>query len=71
MLTFDEGVTPGGRKISAIFLVVSGLIVGMAAAIMGVGGGFLTFPIFVYGLGCLIHDYCRYRYLPDSLYCRI
>ena len=51
MLTFDEGVTPGGRKISAIFLVVSGLIVGLAASIMGVGGGFLTFPIFVYGLG--------------------
>jgi hypothetical protein len=51
MLTFDQGVTPGGRKISAIFLVISGLIVGMAAAIMGVGGGFLTFPIFVYGLG--------------------
>ncbi|MFT5700702.1 MAG: putative membrane protein YfcA [Desulforhopalus sp.] len=51
MLTFDEGVTPGGRKISAIFLVLSGLIVGLAAAIMGVGGGFLTFPIFVYGLG--------------------
>lgn len=51
MLTFDQGVTPGGRKISAIFLVVSGLIVGLAASIMGVGGGFLTFPIFVYGLG--------------------
>ncbi len=51
MLTFDEGVTPGGRKISALFLVISGLIVGLAAAIMGVGGGFLTFPIFVYGLG--------------------
>jgi uncharacterized protein len=51
MLTFDEGVTPGGRKISAMFLVISGLIVGLAAAIMGVGGGFLTFPIFVYGLG--------------------
>lgn len=51
MLTFDEGVTPGGRKISAVFLVISGLIVGLAAAIMGVGGGFLTFPIFVYGLG--------------------
>ena len=51
MLTFDEGVTPGGRKISAIFLVISGLIVGLAASIMGVGGGFLTFPIFVYGLG--------------------
>jgi hypothetical protein len=51
MLTFDEGVTPGGRKISAIFLVLAGFIVGMAASIMGVGGGFLTFPIFVYGLG--------------------
>ena len=51
MLTFDEGVTPGGRKISAIFLVISGLLVGLAASIMGVGGGFLTFPIFVYGLG--------------------
>ena len=51
MLTFDEGVTPGGRKISAVFLVISGLLVGLAAAIMGVGGGFLTFPIFVYGLG--------------------
>jgi hypothetical protein len=51
MLTFDEGVTPGGRKISAVFLWVSGLLVGAAAAIMGVGGGFLTFPIFVYGLG--------------------
>lgn len=51
MLTFDQGVTPGGRKISAWFLVASGFIVGLAAAIMGVGGGFLTFPIFVYGLG--------------------
>lgn len=51
MLTFDEGVTPGGRKISAVFLVLSGLLVGLTAAIMGVGGGFLTFPIFVYGLG--------------------
>lgn len=51
MLTFDEGVTPGGRKISAIFLVVAGFIVGLAAAVMGVGGGFLTFPMFVYGLG--------------------
>ncbi|MGI6656262.1 MAG: sulfite exporter TauE/SafE family protein [Desulfobulbus sp.] len=51
MLTFDESITPGGRRISAIFLVIAGFIVGMAAAIMGVGGGFLTFPIFVYGLG--------------------
>jgi uncharacterized membrane protein YfcA len=51
MLTFDEGITPGGRHISAWFLIISGFIVGFAAAIMGVGGGFLTFPMFVYGLG--------------------
>lgn len=51
MIHFDEGVVPGGRKVSAIFLVISGFTVGMAAAIMGVGGGFLTFPIFVYVLG--------------------
>ena len=51
MIKFDEGITPGGRKISWVFLVLSGFIVGMAASIMGVGGGFLTFPIFVYTLG--------------------
>jgi len=51
MLHFDQGVVPGGRKISAIFLILSGALVGLAAAIMGVGGGFLTFPIFVYMLG--------------------
>ena len=51
MLTFDQGITPGGRKISWLFLVLSGALVGLAAAIMGVGGGFLTFPIFVYVLG--------------------
>ncbi len=51
MITFDEGVTPGGRKISWLFLVLAGALVGLAAAIMGVGGGFLTFPIFVYVLG--------------------
>ncbi len=51
MLNFDQGITPGGRKISFLFLVISGAIVGLAAAIMGVGGGFLTFPIFVYVLG--------------------
>jgi hypothetical protein len=31
--------------------VASGALVGFCAAIMGVGGGFLTFPIFVYMLG--------------------
>jgi len=51
MVTFDYDFTPGGRRISWVFLVVSGAIVGMAAGIMGVGGGFLTFPIFVYVLG--------------------
>jgi uncharacterized protein len=51
MIHFDQGVVPGGRKISAIFLVLAGALVGLAAAIMGVGGGFLTFPIFVYILG--------------------
>lgn len=51
MISFDQGVTPGGRKISWLFLVLSGALVGLAAAIMGVGGGFLTFPIFVYVLG--------------------
>ena len=30
---------------------MSGALVGLAAGIMGVGGGFLTFPIFVYIMG--------------------
>ena len=51
MVTFDKDIVPGGRQISSIFLVLSGALVGFAAAIMGVGGGFLTFPIFVYVLG--------------------
>ena len=51
MITFDQGVYPGGRKISAIFLILSGALVGFCASVMGVGGGFLTFPIFVYVLG--------------------
>ncbi|MDL2269289.1 sulfite exporter TauE/SafE family protein [Desulfosarcina sp. OttesenSCG-928-A07] len=51
MVKFDFDLTPGGRSISWIFLVLSGALVGLAAGIMGVGGGFLTFPIFVYMLG--------------------
>lgn len=51
MVKFDHGLEPGGRKISWLFLVLSGALVGLAAGIMGVGGGFLTFPIFVYMLG--------------------
>ena len=51
MVKFDHELVAGGRSISWVFLVVSGALVGLAAGIMGVGGGFLTFPIFVYGLG--------------------
>jgi uncharacterized protein len=51
MVRFDFDFTPGGRRISWVFLVLSGALVGLAAGIMGVGGGFLTFPIFVYMLG--------------------
>ncbi|MCK4782646.1 MAG: sulfite exporter TauE/SafE family protein [Desulfobacteraceae bacterium] len=48
---FDFDLTPTGRSISWIFLVLSGGLVGLTAGIMGVGGGFLTFPIFIYVLG--------------------
>jgi uncharacterized membrane protein YfcA len=51
LVKFDFDLVPGGRGISWIFLVASGALVGLAAGIMGVGGGFLTFPIFVYVLG--------------------
>ncbi len=51
MITFDEDLVPGGKKISGWFVAICGLIVGFMAAIMGVGGGFLTFPMFVYVLG--------------------
>ena len=51
MIKFDFDLTPEGRRISWVFLVLSGALVGLAAGIMGVGGGFLTFPIFVYVLG--------------------
>lgn len=50
-ITFDRDLVPGGKKIPALFVAVCGAIVGFAAAIMGVGGGFLTFPMFVYVLG--------------------
>jgi hypothetical protein len=50
-VTFDKDIVPGGRSMSVYPLIIVGFIVGVVAAIMGVGGGFLTFPIFVYGLG--------------------
>ncbi len=49
MVSFDEDY--GGRKISGVFVAVGGVIVGILAAIMGVGGGFITFPMFVYIFG--------------------
>jgi hypothetical protein len=49
MLTFDEDI--GGRRISGVVVGLGGLIVGSLAAVMGVGGGFVTFPLFVYIFG--------------------
>lgn len=51
MITFDNDITPGGRKVSGVFVAICGAVVGFMAAILGVGGGFLTFPAFVYILG--------------------
>ncbi|WP_147822384.1 sulfite exporter TauE/SafE family protein [Salidesulfovibrio onnuriiensis] len=51
MITFDTDLVPGGKRISAWFVGLCGAVVGFMAAIMGVGGGFLTFPMFVYILG--------------------
>jgi uncharacterized membrane protein YfcA len=48
---FDGGVASRERSISVYPIVVCGFVVGAVAAVMGVGGGFLTFPMFVYGLG--------------------
>jgi len=50
-IRFDQGVTPGGRSIPVYPVVLCGAFVGFLAAIMGVGGGFFTFPMFIYGLG--------------------
>ncbi|MFN3567480.1 MAG: sulfite exporter TauE/SafE family protein [Caldimicrobium sp.] len=49
MINFDEDF--GGRRISWLFVAICGFIVGILAAVMGVGGGFVTFPLFVYVLG--------------------
>lgn len=49
MITFDEDL--GGRKISGVVVAMGGVVVGILAAIMGVGGGFVTFPMFVYIFG--------------------
>jgi uncharacterized membrane protein YfcA len=51
MITFDEDYVEGGKQISGVFVAMGGVIVGILAAIMGVGGGFITFPMFVYTFG--------------------
>jgi hypothetical protein len=51
MIAFDEDFVPGGKKISGVVIALGGVIVGILAAIMGVGGGFVTFPMFVYIFG--------------------
>lgn len=51
MITFDEDFVPGGRQLSMWVLACGGFVVGALAAIMGVGGGFITFPMFVYVFG--------------------
>lgn len=51
MIKFDEDYVPGGKKISGVIVAMGGVVVGIMAAIMGVGGGFITFPMFVYVFG--------------------
>ncbi|MGA8129688.1 MAG: sulfite exporter TauE/SafE family protein, partial [Syntrophobacteraceae bacterium] len=51
MIAFDEDFVPGGKRISWVIVAAGGVIVGILASIMGVGGGFVTFPMFVYIFG--------------------
>lgn len=51
MLIFDEDFVPGGKRISWVMLATGGFFVGALAAMMGAGGGFATFPMFVYAFG--------------------
>ena len=50
MITFDRRMG-APKSISGVFVAIGGLIVGILAAILGVGGGFVTFPMFVYVFG--------------------
>lgn len=50
-IRFDEDFVEGGKKISGVIVALGGVVVGFMAAIMGVGGGFITFPMFVYVFG--------------------
>ena len=48
---FDEDMVPGGRSVAVYPVIACGTFVGLLASIIGVGGGLLTFPMFVYGMG--------------------
>ena len=50
MITFDRRMG-APKRISGVFVAIGGMIVGILAAILGVGGGFVTFPMFVYVFG--------------------
>jgi len=50
-VTFDQNRVPGGRRLSIWPVIIAGLVIGLIAAIMGIGGGFVFFPTFVYILG--------------------
>ncbi len=39
------------ERYPAVVVALGGVVVGVLAAIMGVGGGFVTFPMFVYVFG--------------------
>jgi hypothetical protein len=51
MIQFDQDFVPGGKRISWVIIASGGAVVGVLASIMGVGGGFVTFPMFVYVFG--------------------
>jgi len=51
VIQFDEDFVPGGKKISWVIIATGGAVVGVLASTMGVGGGFVTFPMFVYVFG--------------------
>lgn len=50
MIVFDRRMG-APKHISGVFVAIGGLIVGALASILGVGGGFVTFPMFVYVFG--------------------
>jgi uncharacterized protein len=51
LITFDEDLVPGGKQIPGLYVAITGALVGFIATVMGAGGGFVTFPIFVYVMG--------------------